>query len=39
LLDETRDENVTLKLRISELESDILDERQSKKLQYDLSFD
>ena len=38
-IDELKDENVTLKLRLSDLEGDILEERQSKQLKYDLSVD
>lgn len=38
-IDELKDENVTLKLRLSDLEGDILEERQSKQLKYDMSVD
>jgi hypothetical protein len=38
-LDDLKDENITLKLRVSELESEVLDEKQSKQLKYDLTLD
>jgi len=38
-LDEVKDENITLKLKISEMESDILEERQSKQMKYDINLD
>ena len=38
-LDDLKDENVTLKLKISEMESDILEERQSKQMKYDINID
>ena len=38
-IDELKDENVTLKLRLSDLEGDILEERQGKQLKYDMSVD
>ena len=38
-IDELKDENITLKLRLSDLEGDILEERQSKQLKYDMSVD
>lgn len=38
-LDDLKDENVTLKLKISEMESDILEERQAKQMKYDINID
>ena len=38
-IDDLRDENITLKLRVSELESEILDEKNSKQMKYDLTLD
>tara|TARA_B110000285_G_scaffold215452_1_gene261807 strand:+ start:1034 stop:1219 length:186 start_codon:yes stop_codon:yes gene_type:complete len=38
-LDDLKDENVTLKLKISEMESDILEERQTKQMKYDVNID
>jgi hypothetical protein len=38
-LDDVLDENVTLKLRVSELESDIIDEKHNKQVKYDFTVD
>jgi hypothetical protein len=38
-LDFAKDENISLKLRISELESDILEERTHKQQKYELTVD
>jgi hypothetical protein len=38
-LDGVLDENVTLKLRVSELESDIIDEKHHKQVKYDFTVD
>lgn len=38
-LDSVMDENVTLKLRLSELEGDLVDERHSKQIKYDFTVD
>lgn len=38
-VDDLKDENITLKLRVSELESEILDEKNSKQMKYDLTLD
>ena len=39
LLDTVKDENVTLKLKISDLEGDILDERLAKQVKLDMNVD
>ena len=38
-IDDLKDENITLKLRVSELESEILDEKNQKQMKYDLTLD
>jgi len=38
-LEEVRDENVSLKLRISELESEIIEERDKTRVKFDLNLE
>jgi cell division protein FtsB len=39
VLDDLKDENITLKLKVAELESEVLDEKQRKQMKYDLTVD
>lgn len=38
-IDALQDENVTLKLKISDMESDLIDERHKKKINYDVTLE
>lgn len=38
-IDTLQDENVTLKLKISDMESDLIDERHKKKINYDVTLE
>ena len=38
-IDSLQDENVTLKLKISDMESDLIDERHKKKINYDVTLE
>lgn len=38
-VDNLQDENISLKLKVSELESELLDERQKQQMKYDFTID
>lgn len=39
MIDELKDENVTLKLRVADIEGDLLEERETKQVRYDVTLE
>ena len=39
MIDELKDENVTLKLKVADIEGDMLEERESKQVRYDITLE
>ena len=39
MIDELKDENVTLKLRVADIEGDLLEEREMKQVRYDVTLE
>lgn len=39
MIDELKDENVTLKLKVADIEGDLLEERETKQVRYDITLE